>query len=141
MATTRAVASRIAAAAIGGLVATISWEGEIEICEVEEVELGCGAACESQVWENKIQATVGEPQEAVIFTDGSRRGWQSSRGVVKGLLRGPASKRVEYLGEGATVMWDGRGAGERFTGSKGSYLGRLKGGHSGSKKGGKDGQS
>ena len=45
---------------------------EVEICKVEEVELGCGAACVCQVLENTIQAMVEDSQDAVIFTGGSR---------------------------------------------------------------------
>ena len=66
-------------------------EGRLSLqrCDVEEVrvDLGCGAACASQVWEDKIQTTGEEAQEAIMFIDGSRGedgrvagGWTPSRG-------------------------------------------------------------
>ena len=74
---------------------------------VEEVELGCGAACASQVRENKVQATAGEPQEAVIFTGGSRgEDGRVAGGWSKDSFEAGPQSGGKYLGEGATV-WDG----------------------------------
>ena len=73
---------------------------------MEEISLGCGAACASQVWERKIQEVVDEstPLISVVFTDGSKAedgrvagGWAKDS-FEKGPLDGG-----KYLGEGATV--------------------------------------
>ena len=59
------VPSKIAAVAIQDPEAATPRGGEVQKCE--EVDLGCGAACSSQVWENRIQEAI-----AVVFTDCSR---------------------------------------------------------------------
>ena len=74
--------------------------------EVVRGELGCGAACESQVWEHKIQVAVEESQDAVIFADGSR----GEDGTVAGGWSKDSFEAGKYPGEGATV-WDGEVAG------------------------------
>ena len=66
------VASRIATTAVWDTEAVISWGGDAEKCDVEEVNLGCGAACASQIWVERIQAAMDDSHDAVIFTDGSR---------------------------------------------------------------------
>ena len=70
------VASRLAVVAIRDPETMVLLGGEVQRYEVEEVDLACGAACSSQVWEEKIQvgAAVSETRDsvAVIFTDGSR---------------------------------------------------------------------
>ena len=104
------IASRIAATAIQDSEATISWGGEVESCEVEEVRIGCSASCSADTWEEKI-AEVAEEQEAIMFTDGSKgKDGRVAGDWAKDTLQAGPRNGGRYLGEGATV-WDGEIAG------------------------------
>ena len=54
------MASRIAATAVQDSEAVISWGGDVEACNVEEVRIGCLAFCAADVWEEKIEEAVEE---------------------------------------------------------------------------------
>ena len=63
---------------------------------MDAVDLGCGAACASQIWEGKIQETAAADEvqgaEAVLFTGGSREeDGRVAGGLVQNLVRGGAS--------------------------------------------------
>ena len=104
------VASRIAATVVQDSEATISWRGEVELCEVEEVKIGCTAACKADIWEIKIEEAAGE-QDAIMFTDGSKaKDGKVARGWAKDTFQAGPRDGGRYLGEGATV-WDGEVAG------------------------------
>ena len=65
------VASRIAATVIQDSEAIISWGGEVGVCEVEKVRIGCTASCVADTWERKIEEAAGK-QDAIIFMDSSK---------------------------------------------------------------------
>ena len=76
---------------------------------MEEISLGCRAACTSRVWENKIQAVVDKltPLISVVFTDGSKaKDGRVAGGWAKDTFEGGPRDGGKYLGEGTTV-WDG----------------------------------
>ena len=56
------------------LTSRVSLGGEVETCEVEEIELGCRAACASQAWEDKRSRLRWKIRRMLSYsrTDGSR---------------------------------------------------------------------
>jgi len=104
------VASRIAATAIQDSEATISWGGEVETCEVDEVRIGCTASCKADIWEDRIMEAAGD-QDAIVFTDGSKgKDGRVAGGWAKDTFQEGPRDGGRYLGTGATV-WDGEVAG------------------------------
>ena len=77
----------------------------MELCEVEEVRIGCTAACKADIWEEKIEEAAGE-QDAIMFTDGSKaKDGKVAGGWAKDTFQAGLRDGGRYLGEGATV-WD-----------------------------------
>ena len=104
------VASRIAAIAVQNSEAIVSWGGEVEMCDVEEVRISCTASCKADTWEEKIEEAAGE-RDAIMFTDGSKsKDGKAAGGWAKDTFQAGPRDGGRYLGEGATV-WNGEVAG------------------------------
>ena len=104
------VASRIAATAVQDSEATISWGGDVETCDVEEVRIGCSASCVADIWEEKIEEAAGE-RDAIMFTNGSKaKDGRVVGGWAKDTFQAGPWDGGRYLGIGA-IVWDGEVAG------------------------------